>query len=91
MTVSIQYFLHNLLKVFQRWYIILPCCFCKGGTVVKYISIKEASTKWGVSIRRVNLLCNQGRIYGAYRLGSVWAIPEDAKKPKDPRKTNKKE
>lgn len=65
--------------------------FCKGGTVVKYITIKEASTKWEISIRRVNLLCNQGRVYGAYRLGNVWAIPENAKKPEDPRKTNNKE
>jgi len=30
-----------------------------------------------------------GRIEGAYMMGSTWAIPEDAVKPIDPRKVKK--
>lgn len=52
---------------------------------MKYITAKEASEKWGISDRRIQLLCKQGRINGAYRLGWTWAIPEDAEKPADAR------
>lgn len=52
----------------------------------EYISIREASYKWGVSERRVNQYCTQGRIPGAERFGRSWAIPAAAEKPKDPRK-----
>ena len=33
-----------------------------------YLSIRETSYKWGVSERRVNQYCTQGRIPGAERL-----------------------
>lgn len=52
---------------------------------MKFITAKEAGIKWGISDRRIQLLCKQGRIKGAYRLGWTWAIPEDAEKPADER------
>ena len=52
---------------------------------MKYIAPKEAGEKWGISERRIQLLCKQGRVEGAYRLGWTWAIPEDAEKPADGR------
>ncbi len=55
-----------------------------------YISIAEAAEKWGISRRRVQALCAQGRIQGLERLGKTWAIPAGAKKPEDARhKRNK--
>lgn len=36
--------------------------------------------------RRVQVLCNEGRIDGAQRVGNVWTIPENAEKPEDARK-----
>lgn len=54
-----------------------------------YLSIREISYKWGVSERRVNQYCTQGRIPGAERFGRSWAIPENAVKPADPRKANR--
>ena len=51
-----------------------------------YLSIREAAEKWGVSERRVNQYCSQGRIPGAERFGGSWAIPEGAEKPGDPRR-----
>lgn len=51
-----------------------------------YLSIREAAEKWGVSERRVNQYCSEGRIPGAERFGTSWAIPETAEKPKDPRR-----
>ena len=53
-----------------------------------YISIREASCRWGVSERRGNRNCVAGRIPGASRFGRSWAIPENAKKPSDPRKAD---
>ncbi len=51
-----------------------------------FISVKAAAQKWGLSDRRVQILCSQNRIEGAFRLGNAWAIPKDAKKPEDKRK-----
>lgn len=57
---------------------------------MKYITIKDAAKKWGISIRRAQTLCNEDKIEGAVRFGKAWAIPENAKKPNDKRiKTGK--
>ena len=50
-----------------------------------YIGIEEAAKKWGLSKRFVQLLCSEGRIKGATRLGRAWMIPKDAEKPIDGR------
>ena len=52
---------------------------------MNYIGIDEAAKKWGLSKRFVQLLCSNGRIEGATRLGRAWMIPHDAKKPIDGR------
>ena len=52
---------------------------------MKYLSEKEAADKWGISDRRVQILCNQDRIPGVIRIGNIWGIPDDAEKPKDER------
>lgn len=54
-----------------------------------YITAKEAGIAWGISERRVQVLCEQGRIAGVQRLGKSWAIPKDARKPLDARKKPK--
>ena len=50
-----------------------------------YMSIKEASTMWDVSSRRIQVYCSEGRIAGASKLGREWAIPSNAEKPEDKR------
>lgn len=50
-----------------------------------YIKIQEASARWGISERRINTLCLEGRIKGAEKFGNAWAIPDDAEKPVDGR------
>lgn len=52
---------------------------------MKYLTAKEAATNWGITSRRVQILCSEGRVSGAWRLGSAWAIPADAQKPMDER------
>lgn len=50
-----------------------------------YLSIKETAEKWGLSKRRVQVLCSQNRIPGLIRVGNTWGVPVDAKKPDDQR------
>ena len=50
-----------------------------------YIGIDEAAKKWGLSKRFVQVLCANGRIEGATRLGRVWMIPANAQRPVDGR------
>ena len=50
-----------------------------------YLSITQTAEKWGLSRRRIQILCVQGRIPGAMKIGSYWAVPDDAKKPTDER------
>ena len=50
-----------------------------------YLSIRQTAEKWNLSARWISDLCNAGRIPGAMKIGSYWAIPEDAEKPKDER------
>ena len=50
-----------------------------------YMTAKEASSKWGISDRRIRVLCSEGKIPGAYQEGRGWKIPIDAEKPADGR------
>lgn len=50
-----------------------------------YITLKEASKKWGISERRIRTLCLENRIEGASKMGPLWIVPENTEKPKDQR------
>lgn len=57
----------------------------EGCAEMNYLSIKQTAEKWNISHRWISDLCVDGRIPGATKIGSYWAIPEDAEKPKDER------
>ena len=40
-----------------------------------FMTAKEASKKWGITIRRVQALCDSGKIPKATKLGNMWIIP----------------
>ena len=46
-----------------------------------YYEPEEAAKLWGVSLRQVQRLCKAGRVEGAVKFGSTWAIPKTAPKP----------
>ncbi|GLB29631.1 cytosine-specific methyltransferase [Lacrimispora amygdalina] len=46
-----------------------------------YITAEIAAKKWGITVRRVQILCNEGRVCGAEKHGGVWFIPESLEKP----------
>lgn len=52
---------------------------------MEYIKVSEAAAKWGLSARRVRVLCAEGRIGGVVRKGNLYMIPADALRPSDGR------
>ena len=44
---------------------------------------KEVSEKWGMTDRCIRVLCSDGRLKGATKIGRSWSIPENAVKPID--------
>lgn len=55
---------------------------------MEYLTAAEIAKRWNVSQRRIQILCATGRIPGVFKLGDIWAIPENAIKPCDIRKNN---
>lgn len=55
-----------------------------------FSSVKNKAKEWGISIRRVQKFCEQGRIKGVQRLGKIWIIPKDAPRPADLRYSDNK-
>ena len=54
---------------------------------MEYIKVSQAAKKWGISPRRVRVLCAEGKVQGAVRNGKLYMIPENAIKPADGRLT----
>ena len=50
-----------------------------------FMTVKQAAEKWGLSDRRVRILCAEGKIPGAFQEGRGWKIPMDVVKPSDGR------
>ena len=49
---------------------------------------RECAKEWGISQRRVQIYCAEGRIERAFKYGQCWLIPREARKP--PEKERKK-
>ena len=56
-----------------------------------YMTLREASEKWGISTRQINYYCTEDRIPGTVKMAGVWLIPKDAEKPADGRTKQGKE
>ena len=53
-----------------------------------FLTVKEVADKWNMSLRNIQNLCAAGKVSGAVKFGSVWAIPENAERPQDKRVTS---
>ena len=65
--------------------IIMDYCAHFEGSYMDYMTIREAAEKWNLGIRRVQFMCESGRLDGVKRFGHAWAIPADMEKPADAR------
>jgi len=52
---------------------------------MEWITTKEAAELWGITTRRVQILCDKGKVDGVQRLGDIWVIPKGTPKPIDGR------
>jgi hypothetical protein len=46
-----------------------------------YSGARETAERWGISQRRVQVLCENGKVDGVERVGNMWLIPKNAPKP----------
>ena len=49
------------------------------------MATNEAAELWGITPRRVQILCGNGKVKGAFRMGRTWIIPKGTPKPIDGR------
>ncbi|WP_172437855.1 N-6 DNA methylase [Clostridium neonatale] len=56
--------------------------------MMNFFTTYELSKIWGISARRIALLCSQGRIEGAMLKGKTWLIPSGVQKPENLRSFN---
>ena len=49
---------------------------------MNFVPSSEKAKEWGISQRRVAILCKEGRVPGAELVGNRWFLPPDAVKPK---------
>lgn len=52
---------------------------------MEIMTVKEAASKWGLSERRLQTMCNEGMIPSVIKFGRSWVIPVDTQKPVDKR------
>lgn len=57
---------------------------------MEYVKVSEMAKRWGLSSRRVRVLCAEGKVEGVIRKGNLYLIPENASKPADGRATRSK-
>lgn len=53
--------------------------------IMEYLTATELSKVWNISIRRIGVLCTEGRVDGAIKKGKMWLIPDTSQKPADAR------
>ena len=58
---------------------------------MEWMTVKEAGLIWGITTRRAQYLCADGKVKGAQKLGSQWVIPKGTPKPIDGRTKQAKE
>ena len=51
---------------------------------MEYLSVTQFAQKYGMDVGNIRRYISQGRI-AAIKIGNQWAIPKDAKPPKDNR------
>lgn len=52
---------------------------------MEYMRVAQAAEQWGISDRRVRILCQKGKIEGVIQKGRSYLIPYNAVKPIDGR------
>ena len=54
----------------------------------EWLTLEQVGNQWGIKARQVQALCASGQIYSVVRVGRLWFIPYNTRKPKDIRANN---
>jgi hypothetical protein len=81
------YFQNALHYTPKRYIIMLLQCTSMIARIIKmdWMTTKEAAEQWGLTMRRVQALCEADRVKGAVLLSRIWVIPKGTPKPIDGR------
>lgn len=52
---------------------------------------EDLALEWGLTARRVQILCKEGRIKGAVKKGRQWLLPAEVERPERRKSGPKKE
>ena len=55
------------------------------GLDAELMTTMDAANLWDITTRRVQILCDSGKVKGAIRMGRTWIIPRGTPKPIDGR------
>ena len=55
------------------------------GLESELMTTADAAAIWGITMRRVQILCDNGKVKGSFRMGKTWIIPRNTPKPIDGR------
>jgi hypothetical protein len=55
------------------------------GKAMDLMTTKDAAEQWGISVRRIQVLCDNGKVSTAFKLGGIWVMPKGTPKPIDGR------
>lgn len=73
-----EIFKWRALKTFQKeWFSLEYTDFLsRFNAATKDFSVPQTAERWGISSRRIQILCNEERIPGAVKIGNRWAVSQ---------------
>ena len=63
----------------------MPGKYCTMGLESELMTTREASDIWGITPRRVQIHCDEGKVRGAFWMGRTWIILKGTPTPIDGR------
>jgi len=57
---------------------------------MEFMTTRDAAIQWGLTNRMIQYYCKEGKIKGAFKIGTMWLLPKNTERPLDGR-TKRKE
>ena len=70
----------DLLRKYEYTYTVGYHLYIEG-KMNRYVNVEIMAKRWHISVRQIQIPCQNGKIEGASKLGNAWAIPESVLKP----------
>lgn len=60
-----------------------------GGRAMEFMTTRDTAIQWGLTNRMIQYYCKEGKIKGAFKIGTMWLVPKNAERPSDGRTKGK--